>query len=196
MITRTQSFALLVAAFAAVSCSPSSPAVQPAPSPSPTSPARSLPAPNVAQTTAVATIRDAAGRTVGNATLVDTYAGVLLTGSLTDLGLGSHGIHIHAVGKCEAPFTSAGGHFNPTGHQHGFRNASGPHLGDMPNVDTPASGTLQFETLIPGVTLKGQNALLDADGAAIVVHASKDDYTTEPAGNSGGRIACGVITQR
>lgn len=143
-----------------------------------------------------ATIRDASGKQVGSATLVDTYAGVLVTGSVSDLGLGTHGMHVHAVGKCEAPFTSAGGHFNPAGRQHGYRNANGPHLGDLPNLETPAAGTLKFEMLLPGVTLKGQNALLDADGASIVIHAGRDDYITDPAGNSGGRIACGVITQR
>lgn len=168
-----------------------------APAPSPSAPARTLPKPpNMAATTAVAMIRDASGKSVGSVNLIDTYAGVLMTGSVNDLGLGKHGIHIHTVGKCEPPFTSAGGHFNPMSHQHGFRNASGPHLGDLPNLDTPAAGALKFEVLVPGVTLKGDNALLDSDGASIVIHASADDYTTDPAGNSGGRIACGVIVQR
>jgi Cu-Zn family superoxide dismutase len=112
------------------------------------------------------------------------------------VGLGAHGIHVHAVGRCEAPFTTAGGHFNPANRQHGFRNPNGPHLGDLPNIDTPAAGMLKFEFLLPGVTLKAENALLDADGAAIIVHASRDDYMGDPSGNSGGRIACGVITAR
>ncbi len=162
-----------------------------------TSPSPSQPnAPMVAPTTAVATIRDASGKQVGSLTLMDTYSGVLITGSVNDLGLGAHGIHVHAVGKCEAPFTTAGGHFNPAGRQHGYRNPNGSHLGDLPNLDLPASGTHRFEMLLPGVTLKGTNALLDADGASVVIHASRDDYTTDPAGNSGGRVACGVITQR
>jgi Cu-Zn family superoxide dismutase len=149
----------------------------------------------VPQATASATIRDTAGKTVGTATFVDTYAGLLVSGDVSDLGIGAHGIHIHTVGKCEPPFTSAGGHFNPTGKQHGFRASKGNHLGDMPNIVTPPAGPYHFEVVLPGVTLKGQNALLDADGAAIVVHAARDDYVTDPAGNSGGRIACGVITQ-
>lgn len=191
---RNSGIALSLCALTA-GCKPTT--VVKSPSPSPTAPAATLPnPPMVAPTTAVATIRDASGKQVGSLTLIDTYSGVLITGSVNDLGLGAHGIHVHAVGKCEAPFTTAGGHFNPVGRQHGYRNASGPHLGDLPNLDLPASGTHRFEMLLPGVTLKGSNALLDADGAAVVIHASRDDYTTDPAGNSGGRIACGVITQR
>lgn len=146
--------------------------------------------------TATAVIRDAQGKHIGDATFSDSYAGVVVAGTVSDLGLGSHGVHIHSVGKCEPPFTTAGGHFNPTGRQHGYENQHGPHLGDLPNINTPAAGPLRFEFLLPGVTLKGQNALLDADGAAIVIHAGRDDYKTDPAGNSGARIACGVITQR
>jgi len=146
--------------------------------------------------TATATIMDAQGKRVGNATFTDSYAGVLVDGTVSDLGLGSHGVHIHAIGKCEPPFTTAGGHFNPTTRQHGFQNQHGPHLGDLPNINTPGAGTLHFEFVLPNVTLKGQNALLDADGAAIVIHAGRDDYKTDPAGSSGGRIACGVITQQ
>ncbi len=195
MSIRNRRSLYLAATIAAAACT-STPAHQ-TPAPGPAKPAPKPVVPVIApQTSAVATIRDTAGKTVGNATLVDTYAGVLVTGTVSDLGVGAHGIHIHAVGKCEAPFTSAGGHFNPSGKQHGFRNANGPHLGDMPNIDTPPVGALHFEAVLPGVTLRGQNALLDADGAAIVVHAARDDYTTDPSGNSGGRIACGVITQR
>lgn len=193
MTMRTKLF--IAATIGVAGCTPT-PAPQ-APSPSPTAPAKSLPTrPTMSAITAIATLHDAAGKVVGTATLIDTYAGVLMTGSVNDLGLGAHGFHVHAVGKCEPPFTSAGGHFNPTGHQHGFRNSNGPHLGDMPNLDTPAAGALKFEVLVPGVTLKGQNALLDADGAALVVHSGRDDYTSDPAGNAGGRVACGVITQR
>jgi superoxide dismutase, Cu-Zn family len=171
--------------------------MQTPPSPSPTSPASSLPTPpSVAAVTAVATIRDGSNKEIGTATFIDTYSGVLVMGSVSGLGLGAHGMHIHAVGKCEPPFTTAGPHFNPANRQHGFRNANGPHLGDMPNADTPAAGAYNFELLLPGVTLKNQNALLDGDGAAIVVHAARDDYTTDPSGNSGGRVACGVIAQR
>ena len=195
MNARTIRIAALSLAATSLACTKGQ--VQHAPSPSPSAPAASLPTPpTMAATTAIATIRDGAGRTVGTVNLIDTYSGVLLTGTVNDLGLGVHGIHVHAVGKCEAPFTSAGPHFNPMNRQHGFRNAMGPHLGDLPNLDTPPAGALRFEVLLPGVTLKGTNALLDADGAAIVIHATKDDYTTDPSGNSGGRFACGVITAR
>jgi superoxide dismutase, Cu-Zn family len=145
--------------------------------------------------TANATLHDAAGRKVGTVAFSETYAGLLVRGEVSDLGLGAHGIHLHSVGKCEAPFTTAGGHFNPEQRVHGFKSQHGHHLGDMPNIVTPAAGKLDFEFLVPGVSLKGVNAILDADGASIVVHASADDYTTDPAGNSGARVACGVIAQ-
>lgn len=143
--------------------------------------------------TANAVLHDVAGRRVGAVAFSETYAGLLVRGSVADLGLGAHGIHLHSVGKCEAPFASAGGHFNPEGRVHGFNNQHGHHLGDMPNIVTPAAGKLEFEFVVPGVSLRGVNPLLDADGASIVVHASADDYVTDPAGNSGARIACGVI---
>ena len=181
--------------FAAITCS--QPPVYMPPSPSPAAPARPASPQTtntpVAGTSATATIRDLAGVRVGTATLTDTYSGILVVGSVTGVGLGAHGIHVHSVGKCDAPFTTAGPHFNPLGKQHGFMNPNGPHLGDMPNLDTPAAGALRFEILLPGVTLKANNALLDADGAALVIHSARDDYKTDPSGDSGSRIACGVI---
>jgi len=181
--------------FAAITCS--QPPVYMPPSPSPAAPARPASPQTtttpVAGTSATATIRDLAGVRVGTATLTDTYSGILVVGSVTGVGLGAHGIHVHSVGKCDAPFTTAGPHFNPLGKQHGFMNPNGPHLGDMPNLDTPAAGALRFEVLLPGVTLKANNALLDADGAALVIHSARDDYKTDPSGDSGSRIACGVI---
>jgi Cu-Zn family superoxide dismutase len=174
----------------AAACSKSS--VRPAPSPSPASPAASVPA---GSASASAIIRDAAGNRVGSATFTDSYAGVIVAGMVSGLGLGAHGVHIHSVGKCEPPFTSAGGHFNPEARQHGYRNPNGPHLGDLPNIVTPPAGPLQFEFLLPGATLTGRHALLDADGSSIVIHGSRDDFATDPAGNSGARIACGVLTR-
>lgn len=146
-------------------------------------------------TTATAVIRDLAGNRVGTATFTDSYAGVLISATVSGVGLGAHAVHIHSVGKCEPPFASAGGHFNPENKKHGYLNPAGSHLGDLPNVDTPAAGHLTFEFLLPDVTLTGRHALLDADGASIVIHGSRDDYATDPAGNSGARIACGVITR-
>jgi Cu-Zn family superoxide dismutase len=192
--------ALGAAALALTAITCSHPPVSTPSGPSPASPARpatSGAAPAAASaTSATATLRDLSGVRVGAATLTDTYAGVLVVGSVTGLGLGAHGMHIHGAGKCDPPFTSAGPHFNPLGKQHGFENPNGPHLGDMPNVDTPAAGTLRFEVLLAGVTLKGANRLLDASGAAIVIHSARDDYKTDPSGDSGSRIACGVITAR
>jgi len=138
--------------------------------------------------------RDAKNQSVGEATLRDTPNGVLISLSLHGLPPGAHGFHVHAVGKCETPFDSAGGHFNPSTKSHGFENARGPHAGDLPNLIVAADGTVQAEVIAGGVTLQtGPGALLDADGAALVVHSGPDDYTTDPAGNSGSRIACAVV---
>lgn len=188
-------FALTFATLATLAAACAQPAhTTPAPSPvTPAAPASSAP---FNGKTATATLHDLAGRNVGSVTLTDSYAGLLLSGDVNGIGLGGHAIHIHAIGKCEVPFTSAGGHFNPTQHQHGFKNPAGPHLGDLPNIDTPPAGKLHFEILAPGITLTGTNALLDADGASIVIHASHDDYVSDPAGNAGGRIACGVIREK
>jgi Cu-Zn family superoxide dismutase len=142
---------------------------------------------------ATATLRDLAGGRVGSVQLADSYAGVIITATVTGLGLGGHAIHIHEVGKCEAPFTTAGEHFNPERRRHGFKNRDGHHLGDMPNIDMPAAGTLKFEFVLPDVTIDGPKGLLSGDGSAIVIHSSKDDLLTDPAGESGGRQACGVI---
>ena len=147
-------------------------------------------------TSAVATIRGLSGQTVGTATLTQTNAGILITGSVNGIGVGTHGFHIHAVGRCEAPFTTAGGHFNPANAQHGFRNPQGPHGGDITNLAVPTGDALTFDVLVPNAHLGGDNGVMDADGAALVVHAAADDYLTDPAGNSGARIACGVITAR
>jgi Cu-Zn family superoxide dismutase len=181
-------------------CNQPTPEVTPAPTPAPPRPTPApvaKPAPRSAASfrTATATIRDLAGLRVGTATFTDTYGGLLIAGSVEGVGIGAHGIHIHDVGKCEAPFTTAGGHFNPEKKHHGFRSSDGPHLGDLPNIDVPPSGKLKFEFVMPSVTLRGANALLDADGASIVVHSTRDDLITDPAGNSGSRLACGVIIE-
>jgi Cu-Zn family superoxide dismutase len=144
-------------------------------------------------TSASATLRDVSGATVGTASFTETSGGVLVSGSLSGIGSGTHGIHVHEIGKCDPPFTSAGGHLNPDAKQHGFRNPKGPHAGDIPNLSVPATGSVRFDLVLPLVTLSGQRALLDGDGAAIVIHEAADDYITDPAGNSGARIACGVI---
>jgi superoxide dismutase, Cu-Zn family len=134
------------------------------------------------------------GNEVGKTALKETPSGVLVRLDLTGLAAGEHALHFHAVGKCEPPdFKSAGPHFNPGEHKHGLENPEGPHAGDMPNLHVPDGGKLSLEVLNPAVTLSGKSALLDEDGAALVVHAAADDYRTDPAGNAGDRIACGII---
>jgi Cu-Zn family superoxide dismutase len=129
--------------------------------------------------------------------LIDTPNGVLLAARLTRAPAGVHGFHLHETGKCDAPsFESAGGHFNPTKGDHGFYAANGPHAGDLPNLHVPADGRLELEVLAAGVSLAaGANNLLDTDGAALVLHAGADDYKTDPAGDAGDRVACGVIVR-
>jgi Cu-Zn family superoxide dismutase len=140
-------------------------------------------------------LKDVNGKEVGRATLTATPSGVLVSLDLTSVPPGEHAFHIHAVGKCDPPdFKSAGPHFNPDETKHGLMNPEGPHAGDMPNLHVPADGKLQVEVLNPTVTLSAESALLDNDGSALVIHAGADDYMTEPAGNAGDRIACGVVT--
>ncbi len=147
--------------------------------------------------TARATLKDAAGKSIGEASLRETPSGVLIAVDLSGAPAGVHAFHVHGTGKCEPPkFDSAGGHLGAAAKQHGFLNSAGPHAGDLPNVHVPADGRLSFEVLLPGATLSsGSGALLDADGAALVLHAAADDYRTNPAGAAGDRIACGVITR-
>ena len=143
--------------------------------------------------TARATVRNASGGSVGQATLQQTNAGVLVTGDFSGLPAGTHGIHFHAVGRCDPDFSAAGPHFNPENKQHGFRNPAGAHAGDMPNIHVPATGVVRVELLAAGASLTGHNRVLDGDGTAIVIHELADDYSTDPSGASGNRIACGVI---
>lgn len=140
---------------------------------------------------ASAALADAAGQAVGTVELLEVANGTLLTARLQNLPQGAHAFHVHATGACEPPFTSAGGHYNPGGAKHGLDAAGGPHAGDMPNIHVPASGSLTVEVFNAGLDLS--DSLFDADGAAIVIHEGADDYTSDPAGNAGPRIACGVI---
>ena len=145
--------------------------------------------------TAKASLQTADGKDAGSVTLTQTPSGVLLALSVKGLPPGEHAFHVHAVGKCETPFTTAGGHFNPGNKKHGMMAADGAHAGDMPNLHIPASGDLTVEVLNAAITLeKGKpNSLFDADGSAVIIHAGKDDYKTDPTGEAGGRIACGVV---
>jgi Cu-Zn family superoxide dismutase len=145
--------------------------------------------------TAQAVLQNAKGEAVGTASLTQTPFGVLIRLAVKGLPAGEHAFHVHAVGKCEPPFTSAGGHFNPTGKKHGIEAAGGHHAGDMPNLHIPAGGELTVEVMNSAITLdKGKpNSVYHPGGTALVIHAGKDDYKSDPTGDAGGRIACGVI---
>ena len=145
---------------------------------------------------ATAPMKDRDGKVIGTITLTETPQGVLLAGELNGVPPGPHGFHLHAVGQCEPPFTSAGGHFNPDNKKHGFHDAGGPHAGDLPNLHALTDGKAVVDAIAPGLTLSGGGrSLLDQDGASIVIHARADDYRTDPAGESGDRIICGIVTR-
>jgi len=147
--------------------------------------------------TARADLIDSRGRKVGEAVLQDTPGhGVLIQIDVSDLPPGIHGFHIHETGKCDPPgFESAGAHYAPRGRDHGFLVERGPHAGDLANLHVPESGRVRVEQLAPAVTLQPDEVgtLLDTDGSAIVIHANRDDYRSQPSGDSGDRIVCGVI---
>ena len=156
------------------------------------------PAPAAAQT-AHADIVNAQGATIGHAKFSTVSNGVKVSVTVSQLSPGEHGIHIHNVGKCEGPaFTTAGGHFNPTGAHHGIHNAQDPHphLGDLPNLVVSKKGTGKLTFTAVGATIsEGPNSLFHDGGTSLVIHAKPDDLTNDPSGNSGDRIACGVIVQ-
>jgi Cu-Zn family superoxide dismutase len=147
---------------------------------------------------ATAELMNASGQKVGTATLVQRGDTVELTVEVSGLEPGPHGIHFHEVGRCEAPgFTTAGGHFNPLGKGHGLDSPNGAHAGDLPNLEADASGNASGQVLTDRVTLdEGQLSVFDADGTALVIHAGADDQMTDPAGNSGARVACGVLMRQ
>jgi Cu-Zn family superoxide dismutase len=140
---------------------------------------------------AQADLHDAGGTEVGKAAVEEIDGTLRVIVDVAGLPAGEHGVHVHTAGKCDGPdFASAGGHWNPTQHQHGMRNPMGPHAGDLPNLEVDAKGRGQLMFMLPGGSFAG---LMDEDGAALVVHAKADDLKTDPSGNSGGRVACGVF---
>ena len=141
------------------------------------------------------TLHSASGTVAGSVVIVAAGDAVTITVAAIGLAKGAHGIHLHTIGACDAPsFASAGSHLNPHGKQHGSANPAGSHLGDLPNLVTDSYGAGTISATLNDGRAQVEAALFDADGTAVVIHAGSDDYTTDPSGNSGTRIACAVLT--
>lgn len=142
-----------------------------------------------------ATIVNRNGETVGTARLYSLAGEVTISASFDGLPAGEHAVHLHTTGDCSAAdFTSAGGHLNPGGNEHGTRNPLGAHLGDLPNATIAADGVGSMSTILRGTSSTIIPQIFDADGTALVVHEGADDYRSDPAGAAGGRVACGVFS--
>ncbi len=155
----------------------------------------SLTAPAFAQD-ATAMMKGPDGADMGQVTLTRAASGVLVQADLKGLAPGAHGFHIHAVGTCEPDFAAAGDHFNPENREHGYMNEAGHHAGDMPNITAGADGTAKADVFNASISLDpaSATALMDSDGAAVIVHENPDSYMADAG--AGGRVACGVIQQQ
>lgn len=158
--------------------------------------------PALAAETATARLIDHSGKAIGVATFSEGPHGVIIDFDLKGLPPGAHAVHIHSVGTCDDHghgFTASAGHLNPHGRKHGLLNPDGPDAGDLPNLHAHADGTVRAEVFTPLASLAGQGGrakILDDDGAALVIHAQRDDHHAQPIGGAGPRIACGVIVAR
>jgi superoxide dismutase, Cu-Zn family len=146
---------------------------------------------------AKAELHNSQGQLVGIATLTEGANGVTIMAHVQNLPPGYHGFHIHEMGQCQTPdFKSAGEHFNPQGTEHGLADPKGPHAGDLPNLLVAPDGVGMIVTQAPLVTLKeGKNSLFHSQGTALVIHSKPDDLRTDPSGEAGDRLACGVVTK-
>ena len=143
---------------------------------------------------AEATLMDAGGSRVGTARILPRSTGVVLEVEARGMTPGPHGMHLHAVGQCNgADFANAGGHLNPDGHEHGVNNPNGSHLGDLPNVTASPEGWIKASIRTDMRPFKLIQEIFDGDGTALVIHEGADDYRTDPSGNSGKRVVCGVF---
>lgn len=150
---------------------------------------------------ATATLRTPAGQVAGQIDIHDTplHAALLrvtLYGGVVQSG--THGFHIHETGRCEPDFGAAGGHYAPEGNRHGIMDPDGKHAGDLPNAHIPSTGRVEFEVMAHGITTRAgvEGTLFDDDGSAFVLHAGSDDYRSQPSGDAGDRVACGVVQRR
>lgn len=189
------SFPVTLAAAAAIAgCSPAQDDAAPAED----TPAEAADADNAAasspETLGTAAMTLADGTSAGTVELVSSDGALSFNVAVTNIPEGTHGFHLHTTGQCEAPdFTSAGGHLNPAEREHGRENPAGSHLGDLPNLDVGADGAASTTVALDAESDNAIETLFDADGTAVMIHADPDDYRTDPTGNAGSRIACGVL---